>query len=538
MSSRARLSSLLVWASVAACSGARDQTLNNLDTRGRDAALDASEPSEPADDDDASGEPSAVDAGAAPEAATSGDAALLDAAEAGERSADGASDADTSAPEAAVVEAGEDARVESDADAESEAGSDAGAALVRLRVTRAGTPQPSLYVVLHGADGNVLGVMDTDADGRVESALPVRSLTLVLPKYDDSTQLDLFTYAEVETGDDLALDLAPLAVQQDSYLLTLSQPVADAQQYDVYGGPEGCGNGAAAGSPISVHSVGKCFAPANNALVVGAWAPGHSAVLGYALVDGLRGPAPGESDVAASVGVFGPARAVSQAMRGIPPLSPGYSVQLTLYAVLREQWLSVGQSEFFEADAERSIAVPSFAFDGFVSHASWGHPSHWQLRSQLRVRGAGSVAPEPLELGRCLPEINSLSSSEEAGVWSLSWSSEAAAERDAYFFETRYSVLDMNGSYLAEGTWSGLTAPTRGELQLPRLPAELMPVPSGGSVELWPRRLSAVRSSLVQGYAAYRQERLRFFDNSAGELTVPRLDQPGETEVMTWDNTD
>lgn len=527
MPSRLCLLALLALGTTSACSGSRNESIKNLGSRGADAGEDAREP-EPSEED--ASEPEPLDA-AEPDASAQDAATLLDAGPSVDAQSDAAdvSDApDTQVPDAPAPDAVADAGPP-----------DAATSRIRFRLTRAGAPQRDQYVMLHGEGGSLLGVTDTDIDGRVESALPVRSLTVALPKVDDSVELDLFTYADVRDGDNLQLDLAPIGELSDSYAVSIGAQVSGAQLYDVSGGPEGCGFGSSVTptTPFNVQNRWPCFVGANNALLVGAWTTNHASQLGYALLDGLTAPASaGASAEALVTGAFSAARSVEQRVNDAPVYGDPITLELTWHAVLRDQWLRVSnESEYISGSGTHTFAAPSFGFDAFVSWALWYEPTG--SRHRFQVRSANGQAPAALELSHALPGFTEFNVDPNAGRPRVYWSSAASTERDAYLFEIGYAINDVSGSTVRFGQWAGLVRPDASELVMPRFSSGLE-LPAGASYQLNRLRMSAVRSTLVSGYDALRQEPLYFYDGTSGALTKPRLDAAGETEVVTWDFVD
>lgn len=550
MSPLSRIVAVCAIASMYACSGSREDLLDNLNTARKDAGPDATtEDSGPdAPGEDAGGEE--TDAGGAARDASepSMDATTSDAAALAPL--DGASQ-DTGASEDGS--AGPDGGVEADAVVLDASGGDAGAGgdggevdsgvapYLRITVTRGGVPAQDVPVFFSGVEEMLVDVTQTDANGRAQTDQTVYIVTVRLPLVESDVRHHLFSYFHVERGDDLKLEV-PLVrggERQDSYALTTPADAAGISHYEVVGGPGGCARGAVTppDTRLNVGSEPGCLAAANNTLLVSSWreVPNSGAPYrmpaAYGLVSGLPAPS-GQLPNSVPLPTLSAIRDVHLDVSGVPVSS---DVQTELWALFGTQSLPLGVMEplaSVSVNASIEYAAPSFAFDALRSHAyySAGHLTH-----RLKVRSADSQAPGALQLANALPDITAFTMDDNVlNGPRFYWDTEAAPARDAFLFE---GTLNARGAPDVGDTrilWTGVCRPDSTGVRLPPVPRDiLVQVPAGSS--WFVTRMSQVRSSLVPDYDAFRQTPLNFVP-WFGDLVDPPLPAQGETEVATWDH--
>lgn len=550
MSQRSRSVAAALFAAgctLAACSGSNNESLNSLETGRRDAGRDSAPPSdeveEPdaattdvdADTLDAEGPQTTPDAASVPDA---GPKPELDAS-----APDAAMDGSTSAVPDGASDAGEGGVTDPDGGSDAQAlVPDAAQRTLRLTLTRAGAPIPRAYVVFYGVDElvgieeRVIGVGETNAVGVVESTLQVRALTVVIPQPSDATDLHIFTYYGLQTGDDLALEVPVETDTQTSYALSLT-PFPNATHYEAGGGPGACMRGATSANEtaLTVTNPEGCLAPTGNAVLVSAWtAPSDVPLLaGYALASGLAGPSPGAAPVPVQVGAFGGYQDVHLVGKNVPA---DLSVTVGLKALLGAQRLPLspksGRPDMTSQMDDVEFGAPQFAFDAFIASADL-YPSNMQHRLLLRTATSSTGSDLDFDLGNALPAINDfLVETDSNGATRAYWTSDSSDARDAYMFEVTLRSREAGSRPV---TWAALVPPGLRRVRLPPVPPELAAsIPSSASHYWQVERISAVASSRITDYAAFRNQKLLYLDSRASHLTEIDLDAAGHAELATF----
>lgn len=534
-------------ASFCACSGARDDQLDNLDTARKDAGSDAASEAGPDDGPqaDAGGEPDAgeLDAGEPSQDAASMDATTLapldGAVEDARADAVSSSDGAASSETGTGPEGGIDASSPSDASGDAGAVDSGTAAYLRVTVTRGGVPVEEALVFFSGVEEMLVGSARTDQNGRAEPTQTVSVVTVLMPLAETNVRAHLFSFFHVKQGDDLKLEL-PFAPgeRQDSYVLTAPVEAPGIERYDATGGLNGCARGSVVPPDTTLyvgHQVG-CRSPTNNALLVSSWrtVSGSSGTYyipaAYGLVSGLAAPTQIPTSVAWPA--LSAIRDVHLDVNGVPSNT---TVDTELWSLLGTQALPLGvkQSDSFLSVSDSiEYAAPSFSFDAFRSHGSF-HAG--QLRHRIRARSADSQTASSLEIGNALPDIVDFTMDENVlNGPRFYWNTEAAPARDAFVFEGQLNVRNLPNEGDARILWTGVCAPNATGVRLPPVPPAVLPqVPAGSSWFI--TRMSEVRSSLEPDYDAFRQEPLYFLPGGSDLVELP-LPAQGETEVATWDH--
>jgi hypothetical protein len=566
MSQLSRFVALCAVVSLSACSGSNQQVIDNLNRARKDASPDAEEAAAAEDDwdsetpsageDAASTDAGSVEAGSvdAPgdaalgngdAASLVGDATSMDAAtdangngedatslDAGPPdAADGAFDAN--APDAAALDAG-------DASAAADTGSDAAVQGLRITLTRGGAPVPHASVFFHGVEDELVATAETNGAGRAQTDLTVYKVTVLLPLVSQNFSAQLFTYFNVQPGDDLKLELPPEPLRQDSYVVAL--PSNQGERFDVGGGLYGCARGSNIdASEISVSNQPGCLAPTGNTLLVSQWnqtVNGEYYPVSYGRVSGLAAPAPSAAPTRLGVDDYSdslsPGRDVHLGLNGV---TVDLNLQTGLWAFWGEQGAALGfkgGTEYLTSNGSIEYVAPSFAFDAFLST---GYYYADQVNHRLQVRSASSQAPSALELSRALPSISNFAMYDGTGnAPHVYWTSEPASARDAFLFETVVRIRDVDGGRIFDAVWAGVTDDMASSVRLPPIPADLLPVLSPSWTLRWEAaRMSEVRSTQIDDYDAFRQQILRYLPGG-GDLVELRLSEPGEAEVVTWDH--